>query len=1171
MSLNPLFLAAQVKRKPAKKPPAKDPVTGISQNPVLDYLQAQQQPKKQEAPKQPIPRSTREDLKQRFGIDLEAQKQGRKVPGVPISQGEPTEDQYAKEVKRLKGTPGSIEHAMGVLDKALPNLPLPQREFLVSYVWSSAGGGDNIAKETLSRIIAEAKTGALFQDDGRPKEGALDIVRKFKEARGVPGVDIATPQQQAAYREELRKQGVGELAPSQGGGVDQLPFEMRQQTPERRAVGNVNRATEEMATRLNEALPFLKHLMVGSPAQTLEGLISSIRGTKGTPITEGLPAGAIAGAANLPAHIAADLGMAASRDSTAEERIRAALNVLGNILPVEELALGAASKAGSKALQAFKKPSQIPGVQDASKVVPPTQISQNVRQQPRVSQKEVSPKEGSPGILEETKSQEKVAQASARVTPLEGADVTGLARRFEDIERSNRNLEPTRRASRSIDALAQEGRQARISGAVNAESVVQESARSGRPLNKLEIAAVADYKRELANRSNELVRKLESGQGIDSKTKLGLLREHDEIIQKMNEVSDAAQNSRTEWHEGGLALQIAYAPDYSRASLVSRAKAKNLGRELSTLDRKALDESSARIASLQSELDQARAQLSKDLFRTGVRSKVPLERQAALARNIRRRMGFEAGSAPRSGMKSKQVGAISLPDDQMNLMIRDVRSLARGYIADGAETLDDLLLRFHKDVPGIGDEDWLGMLSGRYRKRALEADVEKLRVERALSLIQRQAEFRELSVPHKVVSVAGEVLNNLSRSIKAGFDISILLFQGRKALKTDPGSWLRAWAPQLETIAKGEGAALKSQARREAHPLYRRLVRAGVDFTEMGGALARQEETGAGWMLEALRQKGPPVLKQLAEANYRSGASATEAMNSVRFNLAEKMARLNPDDAQYLEDIANLVNVMTGRPVGKIKQLTLNPIASKVAFAPGFTGSKWQYALGQPLLRAKTTAGRTQVAKTYAKDIAVTAAATLAAKHFLESSDLGYVEIDPRSSNFGKMRVGEYVYDLFGVDTEVARLLWRMSHGTINQKGVYTPPSERQAGSVAWNYLKNKAAPVARVAAGSVFGTYDPQIGKARPQGLEDFASMFVPMGIERSFSGDDVQPGFNPYLLINVLTDVERRKMDKTDAKLESMLPFIRDFYPKFKKSLNKGSSPQKSPYEKLMESRSK
>lgn len=716
-------------------------------------------------------------------------------------------------------------------------------------------------------------------------------------------------------------------------------------------------------------------------------------------------------------------------------------------------------------------------------------------------------------------------------------ELTGLARRFDDAERAHKGLPPTERAARSLQAIADEGEKLIKNGDIDPAAVVAKSIKTGQGLTPEEVAAVGHQKITLANRYDALLKKLEDAK-LDPSERLDIMDERDKIERQLEDISYAAQNTRTTWHEGGMALQIARTRDFKVGSVLGEAKAVNLGEELPQVYRDKLTFSASKIKQMEGTIATLRNELEllyKNKAKTvGVRSKDAAVRSEALAKRISQRLGIAEGTASGSGFKSKKAGAFTLPQSDLKLLAQDTRALAKSFIESGqAHNLDGVLDGLKKAVPGMAEDDWLSLLSGSYREAVLSADIQKLSINKAMRSLAQSAKFREKSLTAKAIDIATEVVQGFSRPFKAGFDISILNVQGSKAKFTNPGAWLKAWVPQFKAIMGGEDAVLRIHAERMRDPLFAKAKQAKLDLLDMDGGYQSHEESFANRLVEILRnadtgKKGLDVPAKVAgEGMYRSEASATEALNDLRWQMFKKFAKAGPQDAEFLADAARMINVSTGRPIGRLREITLNRAAGNSFFAPGYWASKYQYATFEPLRTATTWKGRGHIAIAYGKHLGgliVTAYAIDQVLTTLKDKDgksLGGVQMDPRHSDFGKVYAGDYSADLFGIDGEPVRVVTQMLAGKISQKGKYTKPSLNNAIQVAGQSVTNKFAPLPRLIKTVAAGTIDNDSGEPRPFEPKDIAQSFEPMAIEKMHQG-----GFSPYMSLNILTDVDNRRM---------------------------------------------
>lgn len=671
---------------------------------------------------------------------------------------------------------------------------------------------------------------------------------------------------------------------------------------------------------------------------------------------------------------------------------------------------------------------------------------------------------------------------------------TGLARQFEDVERKVLGLEPTRKPAQSAETLAEIGKDL----SPQAASYVESSVVNNRALEPAEVAAVAHYKRGLANEYKELGTRLRNG---DS----SVLGRMTDIEREFDKISTAAQNTRTKWHDLGESLQVAFDPGYSRVDLKTRALRANQGEALSKKQSDEIDRVATRNEVADESLSQSRKSLTvedvdeidtlrkevadlkkqledKKATQTARQSSDRPRKMRANALGVLQKYGIKTAPIESTATRkvSKQAGFINIPVNGGDDITRAIRSLVRSYILDADKiTLDEILTKLKTDVPGLDEDQALMILSNKYRTKLLEADVAKLDAERALREIVRDAEFRQKSTAGKAVSLSGNLLTATARGLQAGLDLSAPLIQGLPMLmQGSKVDWIKAWKPMFQAaFAKGakggEEFAMLVNAEIKRHPMYARARKAGLDLTEMAGAFERQEEFFAGDLIETLSKSNIPGLKQYAQAIVRSNAAFNVFNNKARFDTFVRFAKLNPDDPDFLKDAAMMVNILSGRGSGEVARMLGSKAAGNVFYAPRFAWSGWQNASGVPVMFANTKLGRQVAIQNYAKGGAFMAITLGAASvsPFVKS-----VDTDIRSTNFGAITFKDGTQiNPFARILQPYRTVAQAAFGRVSRAGNYTDPTDVEAqAKFGGGYLLNKLSPAARLVFTGFSGTmYD--------------------------------------------------------------------------------------------------
>jgi len=283
---------------------------------------------------------------------------------------------------------------------------------------------------------------------------------------------------------------------------------------------------------------------------------------------------------------------------------------------------------------------------------------------------------------------------------------------------------------------------------------------------------------------------------------------------------------------------------------------------------------------------------------------------------------------------------------------------------------------------------------------------------------------------------------NLARAIQTGLDLSGLLRQGGVVTFSHPiraGSAIPDMLRSFISERKAHAIEQDLKARPNA-PLYRK---AGLDITESHGEMSKMEEQYMTRWLDRLNyQPGQPVRNaarrtvNIALGPIRgSGRAYGTVLNKLRADTFDAMVATLSRDGQAptmdeAKAIANYVNVATGRGnPGRMKQFASD--LNTVFFAPRLVLSRFQFLTGQPLYGG-TARTRALVAQEYARYL--TGMSLVYGLGYLwhhaqdedKDEERPFIETDPRSTMFGRMRFGDTYLDplsgLGGITTFLSRL-----------------------------------------------------------------------------------------------------------------------------------------------------
>lgn len=247
----------------------------------------------------------------------------------------------------------------------------------------------------------------------------------------------------------------------------------------------------------------------------------------------------------------------------------------------------------------------------------------------------------------------------------------------------------------------------------------------------------------------------------------------------------------------------------------------------------------------------------------------------------------------------------------------------------------------------------------------------------------------------KVLAGANSLINVVTapvyKSIKASFDLSYSLRQGFKILTKDPKaykkSWEEAWSvwKSINSQDKINAVLREHKASLISKPDFQKLVDNGL-------AINVVED----WFPTSIGEK----IKLVGNLFKASNASFTVFSQQARYSLASDMLKRYPNaTVEQIKAITQYANSLTGR--GSLNRFEASSgILNKVLFSARFIRSQFD-TFAMPFNPTIGPALQKEATVHLAKTLGTIAAMMATASFFYE------VETDPRSSNFGKMKVGD--------------------------------------------------------------------------------------------------------------------------------------------------------------------
>lgn len=321
----------------------------------------------------------------------------------------------------------------------------------------------------------------------------------------------------------------------------------------------------------------------------------------------------------------------------------------------------------------------------------------------------------------------------------------------------------------------------------------------------------------------------------------------------------------------------------------------------------------------------------------------------------------------------------------------------------------------------------------------------------AKQLIKDENKARRI---HKTLGVLGNILN-LPRSIMSSFDLSAPFRQGLFLINR-PEFWKSF--PSMFRQFGSEKAFQGVMADIKSRGTYKLMDRSGLAFSELGYELTSREEQFVSQWAEKI-----PVLGRGIRASERG---YTGFLNKVRADTFDSLVTLSKEagidlskNTKALKDISSFVNNATGRgDLGKLSQA--GPILSGLFFSPRLIASRVN--LLNPAYYVKLS----PVVRKEAIKSLLTLGALATTVTSLAFAGGAEIEVDPRSSDFAKIKTGNTRYDILGGFGQYLTLGARLaSNETKTAKGEVQELGKKFGSNtrldVLLNFGINKESPVA--------------------------------------------------------------------------------------------------------------
>ncbi|MFI5222630.1 MAG: hypothetical protein ACHQX3_00045 [Nitrospirales bacterium] len=358
--------------------------------------------------------------------------------------------------------------------------------------------------------------------------------------------------------------------------------------------------------------------------------------------------------------------------------------------------------------------------------------------------------------------------------------------------------------------------------------------------------------------------------------------------------------------------------------------------------------------------------------------------------------------APGTKVTSAELEAIKARTEEIKDHVQELKDLANPKKTPAEIALQSLKTRMKTRTADYMDRLAKGDFAKRERKPvALDAEGNRIKAELDLAKDAFNAglerdRWKNMSVFQKGKRIVADTYD-AARALMTTGEFSFILRQGKLAALSHPIQTAKALPSMFRALLSNEQKAHEIDLAVHNHPDAPAARAAKLHLVDEGVSLHKQEEIMMGRWVGKI-----PVVKNFNRA-------AQVFLNRVRFDMwramRKSMSKSGTPTLAEDRQIAMFVNEATGRGgLGKVEPAAV--ALGRAMFSPRYYISRWQLAAGHSLWGG-TMRTRRIIATEYARAlIGLSLYYTALGVYFSGDKNNGTLETDPRSTDFGKVKVG---------------------------------------------------------------------------------------------------------------------------------------------------------------------